>query len=86
MKKSFSKHNTLLSWTHLIGINVFGSIITSSLIFAGISTSALYQTELGYLLKSIPILVTCSASGFVIVLGIGIIGTAYLLLRNKSSD
>lgn len=85
LKKSFSKHNTLLSWTHLIGINVFGSIITSSLIFAGISTSALYQTELSYLLKSIPTIVYISASGFVIVLGIGIIGTAYLLMRNKST-
>lgn len=86
LNKQFTKFSNLLSWIHLFGTNVFGNIITISLIFAGIATSALYQTELSYLLKSIPILVYSSAICLVAVLGIGIIGITFLFLRENKMD
>ena len=52
LNKGFTKFTNLLSWIHLWGTNVFGNIITLSLIFAGIATSALYQTEFNYWLTS----------------------------------
>jgi len=86
LDKKFTKFNSILSWTHLFGTNVFGNIITISLIFAGIATSALYQTEFNYLLKTIPPLVYISAIGLTIILGIGIIGTALLFIRKNNID
>ena len=86
MNRGFTGFSNFLSWIHLCGTNVFGNIITISLIFAGIATSTLYQTEFNYLLKSIPPLIYISAICLVIVLGLGIIGTAFLFLReNKNS-
>lgn len=86
LNKQFTKFSNLLSWIHLFGTNVFGNIITISLIFAGIATSALYQTELSYLLKSIPLLVYSSVICLVAVLGIGIIGITFLFLRENKMD
>jgi len=86
LNKGFTKFTNLLSWIHLWGTNVFGNIITISLIFAGIATSALYQTELNYLIKSIPMLVYSSAICLVAVLGIGIIGITFLFLRENKMD
>jgi hypothetical protein len=86
LHSGFTKFNTLLSWIHLFGTNVFGSMITISLIFAGIATSPLYQTELSYLLSSIPTLVYVSAISLAIVLGIGILGTSFLFLKKNSDD
>ena len=85
LNRGFTKFNNLVPWIHLCGTNVFGSIITVSLIFAGIATSALYQTEFDYLLKSIPTLVYTSAICLVVVLGIGIIGTAFLFFRENKN-
>lgn len=84
--KEFTKFSNIVSWAHLCGTNVFGSIITISLIFAGIATSALYQTEFDYLLKSIPSLVYISAICLVVVLGIGIFGTAISYIRGNNED
>jgi len=81
----FTRFSNLSSWIHLWGTNVFGNIITVSLIFAGVATSALYQTEFNYLLKSIPTLVYISAICLVVVLGIGIIGTAFLFFRENKN-
>lgn len=86
LNRGFTRFSNLISWIHLWGTNVFGNIITISLIFAGIATSALYQTEFNYLLKSIPALVYISAICLVVVLGIGIIGTAFLFLRENKID
>jgi len=69
-----------------LGTNVFGNIITISLIFAGIATSALYQTEFNDWLTSIPILVYSSAICLVVVLGIGIIGISFLFIRENKID
>ena len=77
LNREFTRFSNISSWIHLWGTNVFGNIITVSLIFAGIATSALYQTEFNYLLKSIPPLVYISAICLVVILGIGIIGTAF---------
>jgi len=85
LNRGFTKFSNLVPWIHLCGTNVFGSIITVSLIFAGIATSALYQTEFDYLLKSIPTLVYISAICLVGVLGIGIIGTAFLFFRENKN-
>ena len=82
--KEFTRFDNLLSLVHLYGTNIFGNIITISLIFAGIATSALYQTEFDYLLKSIPSLVYISAICLVIVLGSGIIGTSFSFVREKN--
>jgi magnesium-transporting ATPase (P-type) len=84
--RKFTKFSNILSWTHLYGANVFGSIITISLIFAGIATSALYQTDFDYLLKSIPSLVYISAICLVVVLGVGILGTATSYIRGNKED
>jgi len=86
LNSGFTKFNTLLSWIHLVGTNVFGSIITISLIFAGIATSPLYQTELSYLISSIPLVVYTSAISLAIVLGVGVIGTYFLFLRKNIDD
>ena len=86
LHSGFTKFNTLLSWIHLFGTNVFGNIITISLIFAGIATSPLYQTELSYMLSSIPILVYISAICLAVVLGIGVLGTSFLFLKKKNED
>ena len=85
-KKIFSKSNIIFSWINLLGTNVFGSMITISLIFAGIATSTLYQTDLFYVLRSIPALVYFSALLFVVSLGIGFIGTSLLFIRKKVSS
>ena len=79
----FTKFNTILSWIHLFGTNVFGSMITISLIFAGIATSPLYQTEFNHLLSSVPILVYVSAICLATVLGIGILGTSFFFIRKN---
>jgi len=86
LNKGFTKFSNLLAWVHLCGTNVFGNIITISLIFAGISTSALYQTDMNYLLKSIPLLVYSSAICLVAVLGIGVIGITFLFLQKNKMD
>ena len=83
LDKKFTKFSNILSWIHLSGTNTFGNVITISLIFAGISTSALYQTEFGYLIKSIPHIVYISAICLVVVLGLGIIGTSLLFIKSK---
>lgn len=85
-KKTFSESSNIFSWINLIGTNLFGSMITTSLIFAGIATSSLYQTEFFYVLSSIPDLVYTSAILFVISLGVGIIGTSMSLLKKKYLD
>jgi len=86
LNREFTRFSNISSWIHLWGTNVFGNIITVSLIFAGVATSALYQTEFNYLLKSIPTLVYISAICLVVVLGIGIIGTAFLFFRENKND
>ena len=83
LDKKFTRFNNIFSWIHLCGTNVFGSIITISLIFAGIATSVLYQTEFDYLLKTIPPLVYISAISVVIAIGIGIIGTTVLFIKKN---
>jgi len=85
LNREFTRFSNISSWIHLWGTNVFGNIITVSLIFAGVATSALYQTEFNYLLKSIPTLVYISAICLVVVLGIGIIGTAFLFFRENKN-
>jgi len=85
-KKEFTKVSNILSWTHLYGTNVFGSIITISLIFAGIATSAAYETEFDYILKSIPSLVYLSAICLVVVLGVGILGTAISYIKKNKEN
>lgn len=85
-KKEFTKLSNILSWTHLYGMNVFGNMITLSLIFAGIATSVLYQTEFNYLLKTIPSLVYVSAICLVVVLGIGLIGITSSYIRENKED
>jgi len=84
--KEFSKVGNILSLTHLYGTNIFGNIITISLIFAGIATSALYQTEFNYVLSSIPSLVYVSAICLVVVLGLGILSTATSYIRGNKED
>ncbi|QLH06856.1 hypothetical protein [Nitrosopumilus ureiphilus] len=84
LDKRFTKFSNILSWIHLCGTNVFGNMITMSLMFIGISTSSLYQTEFDYLLKIIPPLVYTSAIGLVVVLGLGIIGTSFLVINKKN--
>ena len=86
LNKGFTKFSTILSWINLLGTNIFANIITLSLIFAGIATSALYQTELHYLLQTIPPLVYVSAICLVVVLGMGIIGTSFLFIRDNNTD
>lgn len=85
LNRGFTRFSNLVSWIHLCGTNVFGNIITISLIFAGIATSTLYQTEFDYLLKSIPPLIYISTICLVMVLGIGIIGTAFLFFRENKN-
>jgi magnesium-transporting ATPase (P-type) len=85
-EKEFTKIRNIVSEIHLYGTNIFGNIITISLIFAGIATSTLYQTEFQYLLKAIPSLVYISAVCLVVVLGIGIIGTAAFHIRENKTD
>lgn len=85
-EKEFTKFRNVLSSIHLYGTNIFGNIITISLIFAGIATSTLYQTEFQHLLKVIPPLVYVSAVCLVVVLGIGIIGTAVFQIRENKID
>ena len=86
LNSGFTKFNTFFSFFHLLGTNVFGSIITISLIFAGIATSPLYQTELSYLISSVPLVVYTSAISLAIVLGAGVIGTSFLFLRKNTDD
>ena len=85
-EKEFTKFGDILSRINLYGTNIFGNVITISLIFAGIATSSLYQTEFLYLLNSIPSLVYVSAVCLVVVLGIGIIGTTALRIRENKID
>ncbi len=86
LNKTFTRFNNILSWVHLFGTNVFGSIITISLLFAGIATSTLYQTEFIHLLPSIPTLIYISAISLVIILGMGLIGTSFLFIRKNNVD
>jgi len=86
LERKFTKVTTLFSWLHLFGTNLFGNVITISLIFAGIATSALYQTEYGYLIKSIPPLVYLSTICLAVVLAIGIIGTLFTFMRKQKNN
>ena len=86
LERKFTKISTMLSWLHLFGTNIFGNAITISLIFAGIATSALYQSEYAYMIKSIPPFVYLSTICLAVVLAIGIIGTLYTTIRKQSKD
>jgi len=86
MDRKFTKISTMFSWLHLFGTNLFGNVITISLIFAGIATSALYQTEFGYMIKTIPTLVYLSTICLVVVLGIGIIGALFTFIQKQKND
>ncbi|MCE9652499.1 MAG: hypothetical protein K8Q89_05520 [Nitrosarchaeum sp.] len=86
LDRTFTKISTVFSWLHLFGTNLFGNVITISLIFAGIATSALYQTEFGYMIKTIPTLVYISTICLVVVLGIGIIGALFTFIKKQKND
>lgn len=82
--KRFDGFNNILSWIHLAGTNVFGSIITISLIFTGIATSVLYQAEANFWVESVPALVYISAICLVIIFGIGIIRTSLSFIKENN--
>lgn len=84
--KRFTGFNNILSWIHLIGTNVFGSMIAISLIFTGIATSVLYQSEFNFWVKSVPSFVYISAICLVIIFGIGIIRTSFSFIQEKEND
>lgn len=69
----FGKRKTL-AFVHLFGLNIFGIVITMSLMLGGIATSDLYQTLSPSLLHIIPPTIYISAILFVMVLTAGIIG------------
>jgi len=68
---------------HLFGINIFGSIITLSLIAGGIATSDLYQIQNPEALSQIPSIIYISAMCFVSVLTIGIIRAGINFIKNR---
>ena len=81
--KRFTGFNNILSWIHLGGTNLFGSIITISLIFTGIATSVLYQSEANFWVESVPALVYVSVICLVIIFGIGIIRTSLSFIKGN---
>lgn len=82
--KRFTGFSNILSWIHLLGTNLFGSIITISLIFTGIATSVLYQTEANFWVESVPALVYISAICLVVIFGIGIIRTSLSFIKGNN--
>ncbi len=84
--REIKKFGKILSLVNLYSTNILGNVITISLIFAGIATSVLYQTEFSYVLKTIPSLVYVSAISLVIILGISVMGTALAFIQERKND
>ena len=83
LEKGFSRFTNILSWIHLIGVNVFGNVITMSLMFSGIAASALYQSSNSYVFNLIPSMFYISTILLLTVIVIGVIGTGANFLKNK---
>jgi len=82
--KEFSGKGKILPIIHLVGINIFGGMITLSIMIGGLATSDLYQLGTPHLLRFIPTLVYISAICFVSVLTVGIVGTSWNFIKSRN--